>query len=406
MRSMTHVFLHRALSATAISLLAACAGMRHDGSAPAAAPAEESSATAPAETASPPPTTSAAPRTQAPSAAAEPSPIRLAPNAPERYTVVKGDTLWDISGKFLQDPWFWPEIWQVNPQIQNPHLIYPGDVISLVYVGGRPQLRLERGGEVVGLPAGTPGERLSPQVRVEPLGQAITTIPYDAIAPFLDRPTVLSKQQVDGAPYVLAFRNDHLVAGRGQLAYARGPDELPNGSSYALYHIGDPYRDPDTNRVIGYEGLYVGQGQVVRTGDPATLTLTESRREVTAGDRLFPVEVDQPLNFYPSAPPTEVEGRIVAVIDGVARIGQYNIVVLNRGARDGLAQGHVLQVLQSGGVANDRYSTERWPGSHHFPLPEEPAGLVMVFRVFDDISYALVTEATNEIRVADVVRNP
>jgi len=404
MRSMTLVFLHRALPATAIALLAACAGMRGDETpAPEPAPVEETGAAPTAE--APPPAMSAS-QPQGQSTTEAPSAVRLSPTAPERYTVVKGDTLWDISGKFLQDPWFWPEIWQVNPQIDNPHLIYPGDVISLVYVGGRPQLRLERGGEVAALPPGTPTDRLSPHVRVEPLGQAITTIPYEAIAPFLSRPTVLSRDEVDAAPYILAMRNQHLVAGQGQSVYARSSDTLPNGASYAVYHVGEPYRDPDNNNVIGYEALYVGQGQIVHEGDPAKLLLTESRREVLAGDRLLPVETDMPLNFYPSAPSTEVEGRIVAVLDGVSRIGQYNIVVLNRGASAGLEQGHVLEVYQAGDVVYDRYSTEHWPGIRRVHLPEEHAGLVLVFRVLEDISYALVTEATNEIRVADVVRNP
>jgi len=164
----------------------------------------------------------------------------------------------------------------------------------------------------------------------------------------------------------------------------------------------------DPRIVIPWSGLgpQLGQGQIVHEGDPAKLLLTESRREVLAGDRLLPVETDMPLNFYPSAPSTEVEGRIVAVLDGVSRIGQYNIVVLNRGASAGLEQGHVLEVYQAGDVVYDRYSTEHWPGIRRVHLPEEHAGLVLVFRVLEDISYALVTEATNEIRVADVVRNP
>jgi hypothetical protein len=397
---MTVVFLNRALAATALALLAACAGMRGDETpAPAAAPVEETGAATAPE--APPPASSSQPQ----AASEAPSPVRLSPTAPERYTVVRGDTLWDIAGKFLQDPWFWPEIWQVNPQIENPHLIYPGDVISLVYVDGRPQLRLERGG-VAALPPGTPTDRLSPRVRVEPLGQAITTIPYEAIAPFLSRPTVLSKDEVNAAPYILAMRNQHLVAGKGQPVYARSSDSLPNGASYAVYHVGEPYRDPDNNNVIGYEALYVGQGQIIHEGDPAKLLLTESRREVLAGDRLLPVETDIPLNFYPTAPSIEVEGRIVAVLDGVSRIGQFNIVVLNRGANAGLEQGHVLEVYQAGDVVYDRYTTEHWPGIRRVHLPEEHAGLVLVFRVLEDISYALVTEATNEIKVADVVRNP
>ena len=407
MRSMTSRFLHRALLGSAIILLAGCAGMR-DGETPSAA-AESAQPASSESTPSAPTTSSTAPASQvpAPTGAAEQSAVRLSPTAPERYTVVKGDTLWDISGKFLQDPWFWPEIWQVNPQIENPHLIYPGDVISLVYVEGRPRLILERGGvTTAGLPPGTTGERLSPRVRVEPLGQAITTIPYDAIAPFLSRPTVLSEDEINVAPYVLALQGDHLVGGRGQSIYARGREDLAGGASYAVYHIGEAYRDPDDNNVIGYEAIYVGQGQVTREGDPATLLLTDSTREAIAGDRLLPVEVEAPLNFYPSAPSAAVEGRIVAVIDGLSRIGQYHVVVLNRGAKDGLEQGHVLEVYQLPGVVYDHNSTEHWPGSRRVKLPEERAGLVMVFRVREEISYALVTQATNEIRVADIVRNP
>lgn len=403
MRFKTPVLLLRGVSLCALALLAGCQVMRDDAPADAAAePVAEATEAAPAPAPAPRPSTQPAP------APREPSAVPLAPGAPERYTVVPGDTLWDISKRFLRDPWYWPEIWQVNPQIENPHLIYPGDVISLVYVDGRPQLRLERGESVAttSLPPGVGTERMSPRVRVEPLGQAITTIPYDVIAPFLSRPTVLSREEATRAPHIVALRGDHLVGGRGQAVYARGEDELPYGANYALYHIGEPYRDPDDNDVIGYEAIYVGQGQVVREGDPATLTLTETRREALAGDRLLPLEVDTPLNFYPSAPSVDVEGRIVAVVDGLSRIGQYHIVVLNRGAKDGLAQGHVLEVFQAGKVVKDRFNTVRWPGAGRVELPEEPAGLVMVFRVLDEISYALVTQATNEIRVADTVRNP
>jgi hypothetical protein len=403
---MTSQIIHRALLGSALTLLAGCAGMRHgESAAPTAEAAPAAAEPAPSAPASS--GTTAARQAPAPMGAAQPSTVRLSPTAPERYTVVKGDTLWDIAGKFLQDPWFWPEIWQVNPQIANPHLIYPGDVISLVFVGGQPRLMLERGGVASNtLPPGTASERLSPHVRVEPLGQAITTIPYDAIAPFLSRPTVLSKDEINAAPYVLAIQGEHIVGGRGQKIYARSSDDLPGGTSYAVYHVGDAYRDPDTHDVIGYEGIYVGQGQVIRTGDPTTLMLTDSTREAMAGDRLLPVEVDTPINFYPSAPSAAVEGRIVAVIDGLSRIGQYHVVVLNRGAKDGLEQGHVLEIFQSDGVAYDPRTTEHWPGIKHVKLPEERVGLLMVFRVRDDISYALVTQATSEIRVADTVRNP
>lgn len=345
-----------------------------------------------------------------PGASAGVSPIRLAqaaprlaPNYPERYTVVRGDTLWDISGMFLRDPWHWPEIWYLNPQIANPHLIYPGDVISLVWVDGRPQLRIERGTADRAPPSGT--ERLSPQVRVESLDQAIKTIPYELIAPFLSKHTVLSKKEIKRAPYVVAIRDLHLIAGTGFDLYVRSDEPLQAGANYALYHIGDKYRDPDTGKTLGQEAIYVGQGYVSREGDPATLRLSEAKREVLVGDRLFPVLAEAPLNFFPRAPEIDIDGKIVAVVDGVSLVSQYQIVVLNRGADDGLEAGHVLEIFQTGPQVRDRVRRAAFFG-RNVRLPDERAGVLMVFKTTDDLSYALVMSATSEIKVADAVRTP
>jgi hypothetical protein len=327
----------------------------------------------------------------------QPSPV-LNPRHPDTYVVQPGDTLWDIASMFLRDPWYWPEIWQINPQVANPHLIFPGDILSLAYLDdGRPVVRLERG-----QPAG-PVERLSPRVRSQPLEEAISTIPYDTLASFLSRPSVLDKDQLDGAPYIVAHR-EGLMGSAGRDVYARGTDAA-EGSVFNVVHIGDELRDPDDNSVIGYEGIYVGQGRVRRSGDPATVTLLDGTREALIGDYLFEEESPAPFNYLPRPPDRDVEGRIISVIDGVSLIGQYQVVAINRGTEHGLEDGHVLRVYQTGQVVNDDVR-KRGLFADKVRLPDEPAGTMMVFRTFERMSYALVMEATDAIEVLDTVRNP
>ena len=268
---------------------------------------------------------------------------RLRPDAPERYTVVRGDTLWDISGKFLRDPWFWPEIWQANDQISNPHLIYPGDVLRLVWIDGKPRIVRDGG-----------PQRLGPQIRVESLDKAVDTIPYDAIAGFLSRPTVIADDQLEGLPYIVEMRESHLVAGTGFTVYVRGTD-APVGTRFNVFNIGDVYRDPDTGKRLGHEALFVGTGRITSEGDVSRLFLTETVREALRGDRLL-LETPKPTaNFLPRPPEVLVDGKILSVVDGVQLIGQYQIVVINRGANDGLEPGQVLSIFQSGRTATDRY---------------------------------------------------
>ncbi|MEJ2604221.1 MAG: LysM peptidoglycan-binding domain-containing protein, partial [Gammaproteobacteria bacterium] len=238
-----------------------------------------------------------APRTEPMPPARE---VPLAAGAPERYVVKKGDTLWDISAMFLRDPWFWPEIWQINPQVENPHLIYPGDILSLVYIDGQPRILLERG---------LRAERLSPQIRSTPLDQAITSIPYEQIAAFLTRGAVLEKDQLNELPYIMASKGDHLIAGAGNDVYVRGGVEGQE-SRYSVLHVDEPLVDPDDDRVVGYQALYVGEGQVQRLGDPATVHLLKTSREALAGDRLIRQEIEIPLNFFPKPPDTPIDGRI------------------------------------------------------------------------------------------------
>jgi LysM repeat protein len=331
--------------------------------------------------------------------------IPLAENAPDSYVVKRGDTLWGIAKVFLRDPWYWPEIWQVNPQVHNPHLIYPGDTLRLVYIDGRPQIVLQRG-----LERGD-GVRVEPRVRSEPIDAAITTIPYATVAAFMSKPTVLDREQIKTAPYVLATRDLHVVMSEGDTVYARGftsPAEL--GSHYNVVRVGDPLIDPDNNRVLGYDGIFLGSGHVTRQGDPTTLIMTESARESRAGDKLIPGGVDVPLDFIPSAPRVKTNGRIIAVTNGETIIGQYEVVVVNRGARDGLAPGNVLGVFDTGAVVADTDKKGFFNldalGAKKVQLPSERTGTFMVFKTFDNISYGLIMEATNLIRPGDKIQNP
>ncbi|MDJ0926406.1 MAG: LysM domain-containing protein [Gammaproteobacteria bacterium] len=324
--------------------------------------------------------------------------VALNPDHPDRYVVKRGDTLWDISAMFLRDPWFWPEIWYVNPQVRNPHLIYPGDVLTLVYVDGQPQIRVERGATMAG---GT--DRLSPSIRERDLDEAITTIPFEVIGPFLRKGVVMEKDEFDRAPYILSIRDDRLIAGAGNDVYVRG-DSIIEKDGFSVVHQGVALVDPDDESVVGYEGIFVGEGTIRRGGDPATLRLNRSTREALQGDRLLKLEFDVPLNFYPRAPETAMDGSIIHVVDGISQIGQYQVVVLNRGARHGLEVGHVLTAMRVGGTVEDRF-TSRVAGEK-VRLPDEPAGTLMVFKTYDRISYALIMEATREIRVLDRVQNP
>jgi LysM repeat protein len=330
-----------------------------------------------------------------------PAPV-LNPRHPESYVVQRGDTLWDIASMFLRDPWYWPEIWQINPQVENPHLIYPGDTLSLAYLDdGRPVINLERGPQVV--QAGPGVDRLSPRVRAQPLEEAIHTIPYETIAAFLSRPRFIDEDDLDDMPYVVALR-EGLIGSAGRDVYVRGLEErAPLGSVFNVVELGGAFVDPDTNDVLGYQGIYVGQGRLDRTGDPGTIRMLETEREVVVGNYLAEEEDAVPLSFIPRSPETEIEGRIIAVTSGVSLIGQYHVVVINRGTQAGLEPGHVLRVYQTGRTIRD---THRGLVGQKVRLPDEPAGTMMVFRTAERLSYALVMEATTPLALLDTVRNP
>ena len=328
----------------------------------------------------------------------------LKPGAPMHYTVKRGDTLWGIASMYLKDPWLWPEVWIINPQIPNPHLIYPGDTLALAFgADGRPQIRVEQGGAA----------RLEPALRSSALDTAIPTIPYSAIAAFLARPTIMSSEEINHAPYVLAFRDRHEIAGSNNEVYVRNLSAGEN-ARFAVVHVATPLRDPDDGKVVGYEGIYTATALVQRPGDPAKAVLIDPARETLRGDRLLSSDASAtPINFALRAPAAPVRGRIIDVVGGIDLVGQFEVVVINRGKRHGLEPGNVLAVDQAGDVVHDLYRGGRNIGSTagiafapKVRLPDERSGTLLVFKVFDRVSYGLIVGASDTIHVADVVRNP
>jgi nucleoid-associated protein YgaU len=331
-------------------------------------------------------------------------PLELAPNAPDRYTVVKGDTLWDISGRFLSKPWRWPEIWELNrEQIRNPHLIYPGDIVVLDRSGASPRLRLSRlvgsGGSGAD-PSGLPVERRQPQTRVEMLERdPVPTIDSTAIEPFLNRPLIVGEKELAANPRIVATQDGRVYLGRGDLAYARGiADDTVR--EWHIYRQAKPLLDPDTRKPIAWEALFVGSARLEKAGDPATLRITSMTEEIGVGDRLMPSEPPKTFSYVPRPPAGEVDGRILAVYRGVTQIGRNNVVAVNAGGGAGVEPGNVLAIHQRGRLVVDRETKEQ------LRLPDEAVGHLLVFRVFDNISYGLVMDASQSITVGDVVTNP
>jgi hypothetical protein len=350
-----------------------------------------------------------APRASAPAPAADSN--LLNPNAPQSYTVKRGDTLWGIASLFLKDPWLWPEVWYVNPQIANPHLIYPGDTLTLAYgPNGKLQITLQRGPGT-----GGDGAKLDPRLRSIGNEAAIPTIPYTAIAAFLSRPTVLSRDQIRKAPHVIAFRDEHQAGGAGVECYVSDVGNAQH-ARFSVIRVGDPLRDPEDGSVLGYEGIYTATALVSEPGRPTKALLIDSARETLRGDKLLAGDSAVPLNFMLRSPKKDVRGHIISVIDGTQLIGQYQIVIINRGTRQGVDAGTILAVDHAGEVVRDVYASNRGVtrmlggmGSSFASkvrLPTERTGTLLVFKAFDRMSYALVVGASNTIHVADVIRNP
>ncbi|MBV1908864.1 MAG: LysM peptidoglycan-binding domain-containing protein [Kangiellaceae bacterium] len=335
---------------------------------------------------------------------------------PEFHVVQPGDTLWDISQSFLQSPWLWPEIWHVNEQVDNPHLIFPGDILSLVYIDGQPRITKSNR-----LPNGT--IKLTPRARELTADQAITTIPLDAILPFLTSARVLDEDELNKAPYLVGSDSERLLAAQDHKVYIRGiQDEVVN--NYSFFRIGDNYMDPISGEYLGTEAVHLGEGLKLKSGDPAILKVKKSIEELRLGDRVWPTNDDQirPV-YFPHAPAGFDGGQIISVYGGVEQIGQFDIVVINRGERENMEVGHVLDIYQRGQTIVDKIATERrlddedvstWDKikesvtneKQKVTLPDERAGQLMVFRTFDKVSLALVLKATRVIHTLDKVKTP
>ena len=350
------------------------------------------------------------------------APLALKPDAPDRYVVVPGDTLWGISTRYTDSPWRWPELWGMNKeQIQNPHLIYPGMVLLLdrargtlsiagpdtgTGTGTGPGTGTGRGAGVPSGPAGT--IKLTPRVRAESLAkQEVPSIPPSAIEPFLSRPLVIEPDGLENAPTIIATEKDRVILAAGHLAYVRGIKDAAE-QTWHVYRPGDALVDPDTNQTLGYEAIYLGTAQLTRGGDPATVVLTSAVQEVNPGDKLVAAGRVQTLSYSPHAPGVQLSGRVMKIYGSVGRVGEagpLQIITINRGRSDGIEVGHVLALYSLGGTVRD-ITRPRNDARSLIELPDERAGLSFVFRVFDRVSYALVMQVTKPVGPLDVVRTP
>ncbi|MFZ2219368.1 MAG: LysM domain-containing protein [Rhodoferax sp.] len=349
----------------------------------------------------------------------------VSPSAPDEYTVKRGDTLWAISGLFLKQPWRWPELWGMNLQdIKNPHLIYPGQKLYLERVNGRASLRTRQSanGEIP-----TETIRLSPRTRYESLARdALPTLNSQFIEPFLAEPVIVDENGLNSAPRIVAAQEGRVLLTRGDRAYARGPsdaalvdDATKKQKAYRVFRDATPLKDPVTGEILGYEAQYVGKAVLARGEStqestnkegriqidivPATIDIIAAKEEMRVGDRLLPEPEPELLSYVPRAPSGSVEGRIVSVYgSAVANAAQNQVVVVNLGTRDGIESGHVMAILKDGARLIDKTD----PARTALKLPDERNGLLMVFRTFEKLSYALVLDITDGVKVGDRLTNP
>ena len=357
--------------------------------------------------------------------------VALKSDHPDRYVVQKGDTLWDISKRFLQDPWRWASVWTINDQIKNPHLIYPGDVILLTYVDGKPQLSVQREEKLAPAPAApaaaevpqadvepvvTPttaieepaGEtpsgmkvvKLRPRTHAESISAAIPTISPNAIVPFLTEPLVVGRSELDRAGYVTIGLDERRALGDGSQFYARGLKNS-NTEHYQIFRQGAALKHPDTGETLAYEALYLGDARLLEPGNPAKLVVTRVKQEILPTDRLLKTPEKAALPYYfPRAPEKNVNGRVLAAVNGLREFGPNTIVAISLGKREGMEEGHVLRIMRHVGESKDPV-TKRM-----YKLPDEETGLLMIFRVFDKVSYALIMDANRPVHIYDALRTP
>ena len=377
--------------------------------------------------------------------------LKLQDSAPDQYVVVKGDTLWDISGRFLKDPWRWPQIWNMNrEEIKNPHWIYPGDRVVLDRSGKEPRLSLVKGGD-----NGMRTIKLSPGVRATDIGdEAIPAIPIRVIHPFLSQPRVVPKGALDDAPFILGTNAERVILGSGDEAFATGGK--PGVTRWNVLRPGKVLKDPETGEVLGYEVEYLGDARTLVEGAPQKIRITQSAQEILPKDKLVEASDSTTFEYLPRAPENQINGRIISAYGGLSDSGRYQTVVINRGSNDGLEPGHVLSVFREGKAVNltrdekDRMTwvNEKTSGvpdggawlysdvrclkedgkatydqvvdvnntfrktclgnssDRAIKLPNARSGLVMVYRVYDRVSYALIMQSDGPVYLLDSVKTP
>jgi hypothetical protein len=341
--------------------------------------------------------------------------VQLREDAPDRHVVVKGDTLWDISAKFLKTPWKWPELWRLNQEeIKNPHLIYPGDVILLTWVDGKPQLsKLE-------------SVRLSPEVRSEAIdGRAgISSVPYKAIAPFLQRTRVIEAAKLDNMPFVLGGNHERVMYSTHDKVYATPGDGKT--TAWQIVRVGRPLADPDTGAILGYQLDHLADGETVKAGAPQLVQITAADKEVLERDRLVPATQMAAMNLAPHAPEKAVNAKVITSLSGIEGVGSYATVVLNKGAGSGLEAGHVLALYRSGRSTadpnclraeklafiagghghRDTECNKQAEATNRASLPDEHIGLAFIYRVYDSLAFALIMNSTEPVYPGTLARNP
>jgi hypothetical protein len=335
--------------------------------------------------------------------------VTLAKNHPDVYYVKDGDTLWGIASKFLQDPWQWPAIWQENQQIPNPHLIYPGDKLRLTYVNGQPRITLERGAQGQQAEAmknsNYPIVKLSPEMKSQPLAAAIPSVSLDSVQTYLMNGQVVDSDEIQGAPYLLASQAGTEIWGEGDVVYVRDPKHQwknDSSSNYGVYRVGERYVDPETKEVLGYEALLIGHLQLLKVeGDVATMKVTDSRQGLRAGDRIFgTVRHEQLATFFPKAPDENIKGRIIRLFGAVRSVARNDVVVINKGAREGLKEGNLLELEKPGDVVEDEQMNQ------YVKLPNQRVGTLLLFHVFDRVSYGLIMKSLQPISMDDLAVTP
>ena len=317
-------------------------------------------------------------------------PVRLVDNPPDRHIVVPGDTLWGISGKFLKEPWRWPEVWRMNrEQIKNPHLIYPGDIVLLDDFRGVPRLRVAK------------PIKLQPKVYSEAVRQEIPSIPSNVIEPFISKPLIIEPGEHANAPRFVATQEDRVFIGIGDTGFVAG---IPDTQilKWHIYRQGKPLKDPDTQEIIGYEAFFLGSASLVQPGEPAVVRITEAKEEIGRGDRLIPAPPAKLISYVPHKPDQPLAAKVMSIYGGVNEAGKYSVVSINRGKNADLEEGHVIALFRNrvsqGYDDSDRRVTT--------VIPEERYALAFIFRVFDRVAYALVVETSKPVIIGDAARNP